>query len=58
MNKVSNLLKVVKNFIAEKLSALATEDYLSQRAKRGSRAKFEAALAKVPDVEPDPIDCL
>jgi glycosyltransferase involved in cell wall biosynthesis len=28
------------------------EDYLEQRAKRGSRAKYEAALAKVPDVEP------
>jgi hypothetical protein len=44
--------------LAEKLSALMTEDYLSERAKRGSRAKFDAALAKVADVEPDPIDRL
>jgi hypothetical protein len=38
--------------IAEKLSALMMESYLSERAKRGSRAKYEAILAKVPDVEP------
>ncbi len=38
--------------IAEKLSALATEDYIAQRAARGSRAKYEAVLAKVPDIEP------
>ena len=42
--------------IAEKLSALMTESYLSERAKRGSRAKYEAILAKVPDVEPEAYD--
>jgi len=36
--------------VAEKLAALATEDYLSVRAARSSQARFEAALAKVPDV--------
>jgi len=44
--------------LAEKVSALMTEEYLSERAKRGSRAKFEAALARVPDVEPDEQDRL
>lgn len=39
--------------IAEKVSALATEDYLAKRGVRGDSAKFEAAMAKVPDVEPD-----
>ncbi|GIK55201.1 MAG: toxin-antitoxin system HicB family antitoxin [Chloroflexi bacterium] len=39
--------------VAEKLSALATESYLEERAKRGSREKYEAALAKVSDVEPE-----
>ena len=39
--------------IAEKLSALMMGRYLSERAKRGSRAKYEAILAKVPDVEPE-----
>jgi hypothetical protein len=38
--------------LAEKVSALATESYLEERAARGDRAKFEAALAKVADVEP------
>jgi predicted RNase H-like HicB family nuclease len=33
-----------------------TEDYLQERARRGSREKYEAALAQVPDVEPDEYD--
>ena len=33
-----------------------TEDYLHERAKRGDRPSYEAALAQVPDVEPDPMD--
>ena len=35
--------------LAEKVSALKTEEYLTERAQRGSRAKFDAALADVPD---------
>jgi hypothetical protein len=42
--------------LAEKVSALRTEEYLSVRAQRGSRAKFDAALDKVADVEPDEHD--
>lgn len=41
---------------AEKLSAILTEEYLAKRAKRADRAKFEAVLAKIPDVEPEPYD--
>jgi len=44
--------------VAEKVSALMTEDYLAKRAKRGSRKAFEKVLAKVPDVEPDERDRL
>ncbi len=44
--------------VAEKISALMTEEYLTERAQRGSRTKFEAALAKVTDVEPDEEDRL
>ncbi len=44
--------------IAEKVSALKTEDYLAKRAARADRAKFEAAMSKVPDVEPEPYDQL
>ncbi len=43
---------------AEKLAALMTVDYLAERAKRGSREKFEAALAMLPDVEPEDHDKL
>jgi hypothetical protein len=42
--------------IAEKLSALMTEEYLQKRAQRGNRKKYEAALAQVPDVEPEEHD--
>jgi hypothetical protein len=39
--------------LAEKISALMTEDYLGELAKRDSRAKFEKAMAKVADIEPE-----
>ncbi len=44
--------------VAEKMAALLTEAYLEEQAKRGRRAKYEAALAQVPDVEPEPYDKL
>ena len=44
--------------LAEKIAALMTEDYLEQRAKRGSREKFERAMRNVADVEPDEYDRL
>ena len=43
---------------AEKMSALATEDYLKKEAAKGSRERFREVLAKVPDVEPDEHDRL
>jgi len=42
--------------LAEKVSALMTADYLEARAKRGDRAAFERAMAKVADVEPEKHD--
>jgi hypothetical protein len=44
--------------LAEKVSALKTEEYLTARAARGTRAKFDAALNKIADVEPDEEDRL
>ncbi len=41
---------------AEKVSALLTLHYLRERGERGSREAFDAVLARVPDVEPDPSD--
>jgi len=36
--------------LAEKISALMTEEYLGERAKRGTRVKFKSAMAKVPNL--------
>ena len=38
--------------LAEKLSALKTEEFFAERAKGSSRAKFERAMAKVAKGEP------
>jgi hypothetical protein len=46
----------VATAVAEKISAMETESYLTKRAKRASRDKFEAALVQVPDREPDEHD--
>lgn len=43
----------VATAVAEKISSLETEEYLARRAARASREKFEAALDRVPDREPD-----
>jgi hypothetical protein len=44
--------------VAEKMAALMTEDYLQARAQRGDRDRYEAALAQVPDAEPEAQDRL
>ncbi len=48
----------VATALAEKMSALTTETYLADRAKRGSKKKFEHVLSKVKDIEPDKNDVL
>jgi len=48
----------VATALAEKMSALTTETYLLERARRGSKKKFEQALSKVKDIEPDQDDVL
>lgn len=44
--------QLVSTAVAEKLSALMTEEYLQSRARRGCRKKFSEVLSKVPSVEP------
>ena len=44
--------------VAEKMAPLLTEDYLQASAQRGERAKYDAALSQVPDVEPEEHDRL
>ncbi|OQX16465.1 MAG: CopG family transcriptional regulator [Desulfobulbaceae bacterium A2] len=47
---------LISTAVAEKISALATETYLKQRAAQGSRKDFEHIMARVPDASPDPGD--
>lgn len=44
--------QLINTAVAEKMAALLTEEYLAQRAARGSRSRFTSALRKIPDVEP------
>ena len=48
----------VATALSEKMAALLTEEYLSKRAERGSRKKFNHALSKVRDVESEDTDAL
>jgi len=48
----------VATALAEKMSALMTEKYLSERAAKGSKKKFKIALSKIKDNEPDALDKL
>lgn len=42
----------IASAVAEKVSAIATEDYLQGRAGHADKAAFQAVLAKVPKREP------
>jgi len=50
--------QLITTALAEKLAALDTEEYLKERAELGDRSKFENALSKIADVEPEEIDKL
>jgi hypothetical protein len=50
--------QLIASALAEKLSAILTEEYLGERAKRGSRRKYERVLRKVRPSEPDESDQL
>jgi post-segregation antitoxin (ccd killing protein) len=45
--------QLISTAVAEKLSALMTEEYLEKRASRGDRAAFDEVLGRVRDAEPD-----
>lgn len=53
-----SLNQLITLALAEKVSALMTEEYLGERAKRGNRKKFQRALNKVADMEPEEDDRL
>ena len=50
--------QLISSAVAEKLSALDTERYLSERAARGKNVNIDAILAKVPHVAPGANDRL
>ena len=48
--------QLISTALAEKMSALMTVEYLGERATRGDRGRFERAMGKVRDSEPDGSD--
>jgi len=46
----------VATALAEKMSALITEEYLTERAERGSKKKFKNVLSKIKNIVPDKND--
>ena len=50
--------QLITSAVAEKMSALMAAEYFRERAARGSRAKFERALRKIPSKEPEAYDRL
>ncbi len=53
-----SLNQFISTAIAEKLAALETLDYMNERARRGRKVSFEAALERVPQGEVLPQDRL
>ena len=58
MNDHTSINQFVATAVAEKISALDTEVYLLDRAKRASRKKFKKAMSMIPDVAPELYDII
>ena len=52
----TSINQLVSSALAEKISALTTEDYLQARAERASKKLFKKALNKVKNVQPEELD--
>jgi len=46
----------ISSAVSEKISAIMTEEYLEQRAKKANKKKFNEILNKVPSRSPIPGD--
>lgn len=53
-----SLNQFIATAVSEKVSALNTESYINERAKRASKEKFLKALSKVSDEETEPFDSI
>ncbi|QQS36117.1 MAG: toxin-antitoxin system HicB family antitoxin [Ignavibacteriales bacterium] len=52
----TSINQLVSSALSEKITALMTEEYIEDRAKRASRKKFKSALRKVSNVPADEKD--
>lgn len=52
------LEQFIASALAEKMAAWKAVDYLKERAARGDRAKFQAAMNSVADTKPEESDQL
>jgi len=52
----TSINQFVSSALAEKISAITTEEYIQTRAVRASKAKFRKALAKVRNTPANEID--
>ena len=52
----TSINQLVSSALAEKISALTTEDYINERAKRASITKYRRAMNKVADIEAEEKD--
>ncbi len=52
----TSINQLVASALAEKISALMTEEYITNRANRASKTKFEKALKKIPEAPADTSD--
>jgi hypothetical protein len=56
--KKISINELVAEAVEEKIESISSLEYLEKRAKRGSKAKFLRAMAKVPSVLPEEYDSL
>lgn len=52
----TSINQLVSSALAEKISAITTEEYIQARAERATKAKFNKALSKVKDTTPNEAD--
>lgn len=52
----TSINQLLSSALAEKISALMTEEYIELRAERASKNKFKKALSKVANIEPEEYD--
>ncbi len=52
----TSINQLVSSALAEKISAITTEEYIQARADRANKAKFKKALSKVKDTTPNEDD--